>query len=85
MKKKDFHTGLPGDPQDQNLAFQVIKIIWNLVRVYNFHVGNIQFVSIREGRGCLSFFFFLLLASMLQHSHLPENVRMFIPRIKMWA
>lgn len=61
MKKKDFHTGLPGDPQDQNLAFQVIKIIWNLVRVYNFHVGNIQFVSIREGRGCLSFFFFSFL------------------------
>lgn len=30
-------------------------------------------------------FFFFLPTSMLQHSHLPENVRMFIPRIKMWA
>lgn len=30
-------------------------------------------------------FFFFLPAGMLQHSHLPENVRMFIPRIKIWA
>lgn len=52
-----FHVGLPGDPEDQNLAFQVIEFIWNLVRVYNFHISNSQFVSIREVRSCHFDFF----------------------------